>query len=276
MDTTMKLSLFILTLSLAPLPLVYGMNPNDELLKATKNADLIEVLQALRNGANVNTQDDMGMTPLHFAAYIGHITKIESYPIKYTNTRFHYNVAKILLDASADVNAQNHDGLTALNLAIMKDNPQITELIKSYSELLQQIKSKPTKQLLTQAVDLDFVSLVKLLLKAGIKPDLHDLALIKQKYNQDRCRCPLYKDVYVTIYKESYATIGRMLLQHLRLAGNLQAPEHSTATKLYHWAMNLMQPAHSSTAEHAHGPISKSGLGLPEDIIHTIASFTTH
>ena len=259
MEIVMKFPFFILTFSLTVLPLVYGMNPNTELSTAVLNLDPEEVLKALHNDAHVNTKNRKGDTPLHIIA---------SYNLLHSLIcKKQTKVAKILLDAGADFNAQNADDQTPLDLAIMKHNTEIAELITSYLELLKQINSKPTKQLLTQAIDLGFVSLVKLLLKADIKPNLHDLALVKLKYMKS----------LDNFDKDTYAAIGRMLLQHLRLIGNLQAPEYSTATKLYHWAMNLMQPAHSSTAKHTHGPISKSGItqtGLPEDIIHAIASFT--
>ena len=264
----MKFPFFILTFSLTVLPLVYGMNPNEELLKATKIADPEKILEALHNGANVNIQDTIGMTPLHLAAYVGQLYT-SSHSIMQKHLELHFKATKILLDAGANVNAQNHDGLTALNLAIMQYNTEIAELITSYLELLKQINSKPTKQLLTQAIDLGFVSLVKLLLKADIKPNLHDLALVKLKYMKS----------LDNFDKDTYATIGRMLLQHLQLTGKLQADtleisQSTTLAQWYRWVVSLFWVDNSQKTESLHGPISKSGLGLLENVAHIIASFT--
>jgi len=62
---------------------------DDELLKAARNGDLIEVRIALKNGANPNTKDIDGRTPLHWAAQGGHV-----------------EIVKLLLERGADPNAK--------------------------------------------------------------------------------------------------------------------------------------------------------------------------
>ena len=265
----MKLPFFMLVLSLTMLPLIYGMDPNEQLLMAIKTTNFKGVLEALRNGANINNQDDMGNTPLHIAAFNDYI--IETVYIsgfRAMHLKYQFKVAKTLLNAGADLNARNANGNTPLDVAITRESTEIAEMITSYLELLNQIKSNPTNQLLTQALRLGWVYAVKLLLKSGIKPDLHDLALVKQKYTQSLN----YPEAFD---KDSYVIIGRILLQHLRLTGTLQASKHklNTVKKFYYQLTNLSRVAHLSTLDHAYGPISKSGLGLPKDIAHTIASF---
>jgi ankyrin repeat protein len=48
-------------------------NWDDELLEATRYGDLIKVRIALENGANPNAEDKYGWTPLHIAAFNGHV-----------------------------------------------------------------------------------------------------------------------------------------------------------------------------------------------------------
>ena len=48
-------------------------NWDDELLKAAENGNLIKVQTALENGANPNAKNNDGWTPLHIAAYKGHV-----------------------------------------------------------------------------------------------------------------------------------------------------------------------------------------------------------
>lgn len=53
----------------------------------------------LVNGAHINTQDDYGNTPLHWAAYSGAFA------------------AKYLIDHGAEINSKNKNGYTPLHLA---------------------------------------------------------------------------------------------------------------------------------------------------------------
>ena len=46
---------------------------DDELLEAARNGDLIKVQTLLEKGANPNAKDNNGWTPLHRAAFEGHV-----------------------------------------------------------------------------------------------------------------------------------------------------------------------------------------------------------
>lgn len=263
-------SLFLtLTLSCIALPLLYGMTPDEQLFRAAQTGDRKQVREALDAGAHVNIQDNLGKTPLHYAV----------------EKRNNSDIIKFLLEAGANISVKDYNNRTPLDkikqyyycdVVAFLDNPKFyrirymsKRLMKNYSKLLEQIQLKPTKELLAQAIDLGYVHAVKLLLKAGIKPNMQDLASAKQKYSQD----------VGSLYNASYATIGRMLLQHLRLIGQLKAPAHKRngATKVYHLIRASLRSVGITMTECAYGPISKSGItqtGFSKDIIHTIASFT--
>jgi len=279
------------------LPLLYGMTPDEQLIEAAKTGNLQQAQEALNAGADINVQNSWGTSAFYLAvsynridmvkflaesgAYVD-IHSIIGTPLHRANiniTKFLINVGganinaqndhgqtplhcatlecktyvKSLLDVGADINAKDNEGSTPLDWFrkyVRRDD--VMALLEDYTALLEQIELRPTKELLNQAIGLGYVHAVKLLLKAGIKPDMHNLVLVKKKYDQDMH--PMYKD--------SYAAIGRMLLQHLRLTGKLQVPAYNVAD------------TNTNTVEYAYGPIAKSGLGLPENVAHTIASST--
>jgi len=257
------------------------MTPDEQLFRAAQTGDRKQVREALDAGAHVNIQDNLGKTPLHYAV----------------EKRNNSDIIKFLLEAGANISVKDYNNCTPLDkikqyyycdvLAFL-DNPKVyrvrymsKRLMKNYSKLLEQIRLKSTKELLAQAINLGYVHAVKLLLKAGIKPDAQDLALAKQKYAQvETCvETRNTKAKLQQLYKESYAAIGRMLLQHLRLKGQLKASKHkhNAATKFYHLIRASLQSFGITMTECAYGPISKSGItqtGFSKDIIHTIASFT--
>ena len=70
------------------------------LIDASKRGDLSEVKKLLANGADANTRDTKGHTPLQCAVSSGNV-----------------EVAQALLVAGADVNACANDGYTALHAA---------------------------------------------------------------------------------------------------------------------------------------------------------------
>ncbi|MFP3234226.1 MAG: ankyrin repeat domain-containing protein [Sulfolobaceae archaeon] len=100
--------------------MVRTTNWNGELLEVTRNGDLIKVQTALEKGANPNAKNKYGSTPLHYAAYFGHV-----------------DVVKILPKRGADPRSADNDGLIPLDYA--KDSA-IRSLLESamrnsYSEV---------------------------------------------------------------------------------------------------------------------------------------------
>ena len=81
--------------------------------KAVRKGDVAEAKQALVAGANVNAQDEFGRTVLMWAAVYGHL-----------------NVAKLLLENGANINAQSDiENLTALMWAALNDHLDVAELL---------------------------------------------------------------------------------------------------------------------------------------------------
>ena len=74
--------------------------PEISIHKAAYQGNIDAVRQQIAAGTDVNTQDDSGWTPLHWAA-----------------SKVHNKVAKLLIEEGADVNVVNKDGLAPLDYA---------------------------------------------------------------------------------------------------------------------------------------------------------------
>jgi ankyrin repeat protein len=71
-----------------------------ELIDAARENNLTEVSRLLSVGADANSKDDDGETPLHWASMMGHV-----------------QVFKELVDHGADIEAKDNDGMTPLYFA---------------------------------------------------------------------------------------------------------------------------------------------------------------
>jgi PBP1b-binding outer membrane lipoprotein LpoB len=66
-------------------------------------------------GADVNSKDESGSTPLHSAAISGH-----------------KEIAELLIAKGADVNARNNDGETPLDWAIEENHTETADLLRKH------------------------------------------------------------------------------------------------------------------------------------------------
>jgi ankyrin repeat protein len=82
---------------------LFGKSDNEKLLEAAKIGDAIRVDRLLRRrGVKINTTDNEGATPLHWAARNNNV-----------------DVALSLIDKGADINAKCHQGYTPLHGAVV-------------------------------------------------------------------------------------------------------------------------------------------------------------
>lgn len=93
----MKRSLVFATVFCVACTVMQAEDLSDRFYSAIRNNDVASLRTLLKSGADVNTRDQKGSTPLMYAAYAGSIESM-----------------KALLDAGADVNAKNGLDATAL------------------------------------------------------------------------------------------------------------------------------------------------------------------
>ena len=86
----------------------------DSIIAAASLGNVNAVKDHLAAGTDVNTKDDRGRTPLHWAAYDGR-----------------NKIAELLITAGADVNANSDNG-TPLDTAISRKHPETTDLLRKH------------------------------------------------------------------------------------------------------------------------------------------------
>jgi len=82
-------------------------------LKDQKQMDMVTLL--VDEGADVNSRNEKGQTPLHFAVLFDHIEK-----------------AELLINAGADVNAKDKSDRTPLDIAVDRGYTEIVELLRKH------------------------------------------------------------------------------------------------------------------------------------------------
>lgn len=96
---------------------VVSYKQKSALHEAARHGDLAEVKQLIGAGADVNSRDFRGQTPLLLAVGYQHL-----------------EVAKVLLENGANVQAKDHEGTSALQLGIGNSgaNSEMVQLLQSY------------------------------------------------------------------------------------------------------------------------------------------------
>ena len=132
MNKISVLGIFILLSSIS-----YGNDIDEALIKATENGDLKTVKSLIKKGADANTIDSTSeSTILHIASYKGYteIAKLlidkganvnaEAYgyttPLHSTSKEGHLEMAKLLIKNDADINATDEYNRSALIFAYEK------------------------------------------------------------------------------------------------------------------------------------------------------------
>ncbi|MEW6533447.1 MAG: ankyrin repeat domain-containing protein [Thermodesulfobacteriota bacterium] len=113
----------VLVLALLPGVGIAGPGPplHQQLIEAARRGNLESVKTLLGMGANVNAEDDRGMTALMAACGQGHV-----------------EVAQLLIDGDADVNARDSAGETALMYAASRGLFEVVKLLVENGAALRQ------------------------------------------------------------------------------------------------------------------------------------------
>ena len=126
------------------------------LLEAALVGDINNLKKGLKNGANINAQDDIDFTPIHYSARLGHYEAVKlllekgaSINIKDTIGELpihkieNLKVTQILIEKGADVNAKNNQLQTPLDNAIrFKKDKTILLLRKHGGKTAEELKAE--------------------------------------------------------------------------------------------------------------------------------------
>ena len=115
------------------------------LLEATLIGDINNVEKALNYGANINAQDDIDFTPIHYSARLGHYEAVKlllekgaRIDIKDTIGELpihkieNLKVTQILIEKGADINAKNNQLQTPLDNAIRFQKDKTIALLRKH------------------------------------------------------------------------------------------------------------------------------------------------
>jgi cytohesin len=167
--------------------MVRTKNWDDELLKAAENGNLIKVQTALENGANPNAKNNNnGSTPLHIAAYKGHVEIVKILldrgadlnakdntghaPLHWAAIEGHVDVVRVLLDRGANPNAKNNTGHTPLHNAAYFGHVEIVKILLDRGADLNAKDNTGHAPLHWAAIE-GHVDVVRVLLDRGANPN---------------------------------------------------------------------------------------------------------
>lgn len=150
---------------------MFGFSKNEKLFKAIENKNLDTIKFLISKGADVNTKDKYGDTPLHDSSNSGHLmistfliekgadininNKNGETPLHKSAYHGHFEVAELLINKGANINAVDIANLTPLNFAIWG----LTSLEALLSELVPNEFVKQQMQ--------GFIKTIEILIKNG-------------------------------------------------------------------------------------------------------------
>ncbi len=214
--------------------IVHGVN-NKDLLKAVKKGDSCQVKELLKNGADINTQDEDGDTALHLIA----MSKASAQN-SFTDN---YDILHLLMEHQPKSNLKNNKGNTALHYAASFGDMEIVDYLLYYDFSVATIKNKENHTALYYALMHNHETIVDLFLEKIANQEwskYHMAWIIELLFWQ-----PSKAHAFLAKYKDKTDSYGRTLLFFvkddsieiakilLQLKANVNHENHNGSTPLF-------------------------------------------
>lgn len=137
----------LLTLALFLIFPIYVL-AHDTFIQSARDGDMVAVQEYLNSGGDVNAKNPYGGTAIMFASRAGHVEIAKLLLDAGADVNVHGNYAgttalmwasqyeskeivKLLIEAHAEINAKNHQGQTALYFALENGNTEIVQILQN-------------------------------------------------------------------------------------------------------------------------------------------------
>lgn len=170
-------------------PLLYALS---ELQNKNDNRYLEIAKELINKGADINLENILGITPIHFAAEIGNLEFFEillnkgadlNLVCRKENNILHYAVkgrnkdivARCLEESNVDITMKNQDGYSPIAFAVQTGDEAIISQLISQAVNLSVLSGQKETSLLHEATFSENINVLKILLKEGLSIDSQNI-----------------------------------------------------------------------------------------------------
>jgi ankyrin repeat protein len=286
--------LFVLVLGATSALVAFNEAANKKLLEAAEKDDYPACVQALQDGADVNTKGDGGWTPLHKACQKGHTAIVKFLLLKGANVHVRDNwlgdtplseackrgdteIAGLLLDKGANINIKDNDGWPILHEVCEQGNTKMIKFLLSRGADIN-IKDNNGTPALSIACEKGKTHIIELLLAHGAEiPDTLTKDQTCMKLINEALKKVTPLRLFYTNPKEFTAMIEKIVATK-GFAGltNLLEPAKDYGCKeVFKKLVELRQYVRVLLGKQQWAKMSKPNAIVPGEIIAHVVSYLT-